>query len=33
VIIPRGPQNFLKKWHFLAKKVIFYEAYVFHTSR
>ncbi len=21
VIIPRGPQNFLKKWHFLAKKV------------
>jgi hypothetical protein len=21
VIIPRGPKNFLKKWHFLAKKV------------
>jgi hypothetical protein len=21
VIIPKGPQNFLKKWHFLAKKV------------
>jgi hypothetical protein len=21
VIIPRGPKNFLKKWHFSAKKV------------
>jgi hypothetical protein len=34
VIILRGPKNFLKKWHFLAKKVkIFFKNTIFEEMR